>query len=595
MIFFAIAMLPITAAALEPPRVITPTEGAVEIALADFDFIAAAIMENLPTRGAFERRFEEDMSELLADVRNFIAAGNPQSAWTAVFWGEDWLEPPTDDLTMAADYLGSLLIHVFALVFESFAHLGPIGPDEFERLLTLSLMIDNIIENDIDLLAELGLDEDTPFSIASAAATTGAFLDTFLTPASLQLYGVDLQAIDITNFEQLVASGMPAIEGNITTGEITDTIAYIHIASFLSDPVTDGEIVAEFFSEIQDFEHLIIDVRGNLGGIGTVILRNLIGGLITEPLEFSFTEFFTDGELARQTLTQSGYRHMMLATTHVEVLSAADYVAENGLTAFNMGDLEFIQYAVRWHMTIEPSPLAVPFDGEIWLLTDGMSASASELFALIAQITDFATVVGEPTAGVTGVTMLYVAMPHTGMVFRIDIASWADPLGRSLEEFGITPQIPNAEGLDAMETIMSILDPELFAARMAEMAENLENLENETEDTDMEIRDLIVDSVEMLSDLYTSYLERTPSAEISEIPNSFAEIPITEVDGVEYVPLRQTAYAHGWDIFWDEASRSATVANTAGSSWTVAVGQDGAFIREDRLFVRLDRAAEIFR
>ena len=527
-------------AAQEMPevRIIAPTDEAIEIALADFDYMVAIILENLPAQGMGNRRFGAELGEFFGLIREFVAYGEPNHAWTSLLWGENWQDAQTDTVMMAADYLASILIEINAML-GGFAHMMPLSPDEFERILTNMLVLQYIEENNIDIGRDLSLE----------TALVNAKLDVFLTPASLWLYNIDPQNIDAGNLD-LITAVTPVIENNITTQIIQpDSIAYIHISSFFSNPEVDGEILAAFFAEVQDFDNLIIDVRGNPGGFPHFVTYHIIGMLIDEPLNFTFSEFFADGELTMQMLTQSNFTHLVLPNSTADgAFPARAYVEANNLTGFNMDDLAYIQYVVPWSMSIQPSENAVPFAGDIWVLADGGSGSASEVLSLISVSTGFATVVGEPTAGVTGVTTLHISLPNTGIIFRLDVASITDPTGRSLEEFGITPDIPNADGLDAFGTVLSIIAPDLLAAHMEAMA----------------------------------------------AANPFNEVPVVYVDGIAFVPIRLAAYAFDWQIEWDGPNNSAILKDLQGNVWVVAVGEFGVFNDNGRLFMPLEIAVQLF-
>ena len=94
------------------------TEGAREIALADFDYLATIIMENAPVQLVVERRFDFTMAELLRDIRYTIYAMEPVESMHSyimsngfAFDSTDLL--PTDDRELAAHYLSSLLFYTF--------------------------------------------------------------------------------------------------------------------------------------------------------------------------------------------------------------------------------------------------------------------------------------------------------------------------------------------------------------------------------------------------------------------------------------------------------------------------------------------------
>jgi hypothetical protein len=179
--------------------------------------------------------------------------------------------------------------------------------------------------------------------------------------------------------------------------------------------------------------------------------------LLSEEISFTFPEFFVASE---RTTALFGDPSSMVFANLYGIFPAAEFVESQNMTEFNPDDLALLDYAIVWEARYAPAPNAIPFNGEIWLLVDGLSASASVMAAKIAVNTGFATVVGEPTSVITGVAHTFAALPNTGILFRIDLGYTTDQYGRSIEEFGIIPQIPNAPGMDALETVLSIINAE---------------------------------------------------------------------------------------------------------------------------------------
>jgi len=237
-----------------------------------------------------------------------------------------------------------------------------------------------------------------------------------------------------------------------------------------------------------------------------------------------------------------------MSTTNAQlygVFPAREYVAANNLQQFNQDDLALLDYALVWEIEITPAENNTPFSGEIWLLVDGGSASASEMAAKISINTGFATVVGEPTAGVTFTTHTFAALPNTGIAFRIDLGYTIDQYGRSIEEFGVIPQILNAEDMDALETVLAII------GTVADVP-----------DTD-------------------DYVD-------------FADIPRIYVDGEAFVPVRLTAYAHGWTVEWDGANNAAILTDEQGAVVVLVVSTYRVFVNGGVMFMPLEYALEFF-
>ena len=117
-----------------------------------------------------------------------------------------------------------------------------------------------------------------------------------------------------------------------------------------------------------------------------------------------------------------------------------------------------MSYGFRRELTVYPSANRWDFDGKVWILTDASSVSGAEIAAALAKESGVATVVGTRTAGVFGgYTAAFVGLPNTGIIVRYDYGYTTDMQGRSLEEFGVTPNIFNRPGMNALETVLALI------------------------------------------------------------------------------------------------------------------------------------------
>lgn len=425
------------------------TEEARDIVLEDFDYLAELLLENAPTQVVLERRFGVSLEELLTHMRSNIEQMEPVESLQFIMMSEEMpseeFSLPTDPREIAAEYLSSVLLWL-TIELEFLGHLSPQPLEGYVEMLEIHLAMLHQMEI-VDGRIMIG-DEDQGSVYSLPWLQRRA--DAFSAEASLWFYGLTLDDIDL--YRDMDDFGFRE-EGNVTTEILEEgRIAYIQIDSFMNNRAFDSEILFPFYEEVQDFEHLIIDLRGNGGGT-MAYLNYIIPMLVDEPVTASYHEFLMAGELVYREINDE----VDPDDDPVEFFTVAEFMEENDFPYFKHADLEILEYVITWPLIFEPREDRIPFAGEIWILVDNGSASLSELLAMIAIDSGFATVVGESTAGVTPAMHTYISLPNTGIVYRMDIGYIIDAEGRSLEEYGVTPDILNAPGRNALETVLDLI------------------------------------------------------------------------------------------------------------------------------------------
>jgi hypothetical protein len=388
-------------------------------------------------------------------------------------------------------------------------------------------------------------------------------------PATVNLFGINPEDLNIDFDLEILMDVGATDEENVTVVIIEeDRIAYMHIASFFNSIALDMEIIHPFLYEVQHYEHLIIDIRGNGGGLANYFPIILMM-LLEETIAFQYPEFYIESEL-----TAGFYENPMslMGAALAGVFDAAEFVEEQNMVLFNQDDLELFDKVLVWQSEFAPIPIeegGIPFGGEIWMLVDGTSMSASEIAAKISVNTGFATVVGEPTAGVTGVIHTFVSLPNTGVLFRIDLGYTVDNYGRSIEEFGVIPQIINMPGLDALHTVLTLIDAPVDVELNTAIYLN---------DADTGISGVIADSrtlvpITALADIFESaelYIDNWATIVVYDditvlLTVNSTEIyindvvfempkPLQIINGEIFAPIRFVAEALGYDVdFIDDA------------------------------------------
>ena len=430
------------------------TEEARDMVLYDFDFIVSAIRENSPWETVIDRRLGDiNFMDHINELREFIYSMTPivfplsledfEAAFGAPIY--EVMFPIRDDSTrgIAATYLSYLLFEGLTIPFEAVGHLMVRQLGLFRSQYSMFRILYH--HGEIDR-------ETDPFNAMRH--------DVFTHPDVVWFYGeieVDLYADVLT--------AIPNVPGNITTKILVpDEIAYLGIGSFAANWDYDNFVTIPFFEEIQDFDHLILDLRGNGGGFSEYFPSQIMSRLINEPIEVVSHQFFSSGPIAVETMDAFVQTAANVIEYYdvsewfsVDIMSAQDFIAEQGMTAINQADFANLEYVLLETEWFFPNDDGILFDGKVWLLVDQGTASASSQATMLLINSGRATVVGQNTSGVMWSTHVYVMLPNTGMLFRIDIGYMTDADGVSLEAYGIAPHVRNFEGMDALETVLELI------------------------------------------------------------------------------------------------------------------------------------------
>jgi hypothetical protein len=244
-----------------------------------------------------------------------------------------------------------------------------------------------------------------------------------------------------------------------------ERVAYVSSGFNSHCMVENRREIFSFYNEIADFEHLIIDLRGNAGGNFDVFLdilfRPHLHEAVRAPEAFMF---FLDGPYIRrfgdylfETVISGGF------TLPESYYPALEVLLEHYLPEINRADIERLHYgAVAYRHEPLITPNAAMFDiehvfnGKIWVLSDHRMSSASQLAVWYFKETGLATIVGDVSGGNLGGLRTMALMPNTGIIFQFDSFYLTDSRGRPLEA-GTIPHYFNRPGMDALETVLELI------------------------------------------------------------------------------------------------------------------------------------------
>jgi len=236
-------------------------------------------------------------------------------------------------------------------------------------------------------------------------------------------------------------------------------IAYYNI-SFFSARITPTRCTAtqNFFRDIQDAPHLIVDIRGVSGGATWFFDERIGRFLVAEETYANFHNFYMGGshnqvffDRAGELRPQSsaicfGYVTSLLANDYLHVL---DYLAR-------------MQYHYVYRYVLSPHDTPYTFGGKVWILVDEYTKNAAHVAAAVYKDLGIATIVGNTTGGGGAVcsiagTSNFVTLPNTGIIVRYDTIFTLSPNGRPVE-YGVEPHYFNRPGKDALETVLALIE-----------------------------------------------------------------------------------------------------------------------------------------
>jgi len=205
-------------------------------------------------------------------------------------------------------------------------------------------------------------------------------------------------------------------------------LAYIRFGNFEGDSYDDEtfEFLKAFYEKVKNFEHLIIDIRGNSGGMKETWMNNIIAPLAKKKLTSKMYAAYHKGKYVHMFRKDRGYK------IELDKKELVDFPPETLTDDYSVYDAS---------ITVEPLG-EIPFNAKISLLVDNITYSASIAFTLFCKDTGFAKVYGTPTKGegIGSGTIFYV-LPNSKILIRFFPELGINSKGNACEEMKVQPDV----------------------------------------------------------------------------------------------------------------------------------------------------------
>lgn len=185
---------------------------------------------------------------------------------------------------------------------------------------------------------------------------------------------------------------------------IEDELAYMKVEAMSYYHIEeDYPKIKSFLKDVEDYDKLIIDIRGNNGGFDEY-WENIVKLLINHTYSAEYYSFFKQ----KSKTSTDTFRVSNITTIRDLDSNVLEQFPEEIKTDFNFYKINSIQLSPEEDIN---------FKGKIYLLVDQEVKSSAEKFAAFAKDTGFAKLVGEKTGGgMTFEEIPMVYLPYGGYI-----------------------------------------------------------------------------------------------------------------------------------------------------------------------------------
>ena len=205
-----------------------------------------------------------------------------------------------------------------------------------------------------------------------------------------------------------------------------ERVGYLQVGGMMNpDPSYHTQIMS-FYETIADYDHLIIDIRGNTGGSDRFWRQEIVEPLLKEKAKS--TAYYALHDKA----TYSNVMRMERQVYFTVSKSRFDHLPPEAQS----DEVKIYKNPT----TIRPQN-TVDFDGTITVLIDKLIYSSSESFSAFCKNTGFATLYGTNTGGDGIGDATYFTLPNSKLIIRFSYILGLFPSGDVNEETHTPPDV----------------------------------------------------------------------------------------------------------------------------------------------------------
>jgi len=218
----------------------------------------------------------------------------------------------------------------------------------------------------------------------------------------------------------------PELSPLTTRRYVSDKVGYLQIGGMMNPTPSYHSQIMSFYESIEDYDHLIIDIRGNTGGSDRFWVQEIVEPLLKEKTK-SMTYWPVHND--------ASYSHIFRKERQV-FFKASKSRFDQLPPEFQSDEVKIYRNPHKYR-----PKNSVDFDGEITVLIDKLIYSSAESFSVFCRNTGFAKLYGTNTGGDGIGDATYFTLPNSKLIFRFSYIMGLFSNGEANEEIHTPPDV----------------------------------------------------------------------------------------------------------------------------------------------------------